>query len=528
MGKKILKIISFIFENTVVKVCLYLAAIMLIFQFYGIFDQEGLSWQTVGMRLLELFTDKETLAVFMAAIVSIALAKLIMWCNAFLEESKKLEDNHHKIISVYNGHEKSMSKMTADQVANYKMEENMYDKKGQFMFLFRRHIQAFHPNELRNTVKDPYSKKYTDVQTDIDTFKRGALYLPTLNVFANVKGDTQLVFRDSDELYQLPDFVMSNARNLLAAHKNSKRTNNSTVRLKDVDYRDGKLELATQRSMYFHMLITNRCMDYQFDDGLTIRTVYEYNNTISPLDQSVLGNQIGINGLILSRDGYVLIEKRDHTKITWKNKFAQSISLAMKVNDLKLKDTTIASDPQTAETIFKRIIEKTVMDNFGLTPKDYETFTVQENFLGFARDLLEGGKPNLYFYIVTKYDAAQLAQLLAKNAAWNQPAQKTGDPKPLQTDKLRSDYYLVPFEDLKVNFEYKMKVDRRRSAYWIRRHVHPRVSRRAHMAETVRHWAGRTFEPVICRECGEALLVTLAYLEICQDRIQAIRNKEEE
>ena len=523
MGKKILKIISFVFDNAWVKVGLYIFAILLIFQFYGIFDPVGLSWETVGQRLLELFTDKETLAVFMAALVSIALARLILWCNAFLEESKKLEDNHHKIISIYGGHKKAGSTLSDATDQNFETRENLYGKDGEFMFLFQQHIKFFHKSEAKNPVEDPYSQKYADVQEDIDTFRNGKLYLPTLNIFANVRGDTDLVFRDSPELYQLPDFVMDNARHLLDAHKNSKRTNNSTVRLTDINYRGQTLELVTQRSMYFHMLITN--MDYEFDDGLTIRTVYEYNKKISPLNRSVLGNQIGINGLILSRDGYVLMEKRDHTKITWKNKFAQSISLAMKVNDLKLENgDTIESSPEAAEAIFKRIIEKTVRDNFGLVPADYETFTVKENFLGLARDLLEGGKPNLYFYIVTKYDAAELTQMLEQNAAISKQTAGKAGKKPLQTDKLRSDYYLVPYQDIRVNFHYQMRVNRKQ-AYWVRRRVYPRVSRKVHLAESLRRWAGRTLSPVLCRECGEALLVTLAYLEICQDRIDAIRNQ---
>lgn len=519
MKKKILKFVSRFFARPIVRVSIYIFSIILIFYFYGVFDSFNRSFVEVLRRILNVFTSEDTLSVFLAAIFSISLAKFIKRCDYYLEESMKIDDNHHKIISIYSGHEKS------DETEILASGENYYNKNGSFMLLNSDHISVFSRRDLNNHVKDKYSKKYEDVQQDINDFDRGfgRLYLPSLNVFANIKGDTKLLFNDSKDVFQLPDFVMQNARNLLAAHKNSKRTNNSTVRLTDFSYSNGTLTLDTQRSMYFHMLITNRCMDYEFDEGLTVRTVYEYNKTVSPLNKSVFGNQIGINGLILSSDGYVLIEKRDHNKITWKNKFAQSISLALKVSDLKLgENATIGSSSEVANSKFKSIIEKTVKDNFGLIPDDYDEFCVENNFLGIARDLLEGGKPNMYFYLTTKCNAEELVQLLEKNAARSVPENGL---KPLQTSKLSSDYYLVPYEDLCINFNYSMKVNRRNSAYWIHRRIFPRETRINHFADRLRHKTERFFSPVIKRECGEAFLVTLSYLELCKNRIEAIKNK---
>ncbi len=526
MKKKLLKLVSALFDNMLAKILFYIACVLVIFYFYGIFQGDDLTIKIIGGRILDVFTSEDTLEVFLAAITSIALADMLKRCDAALEESRKVEDNHHKIISVYSGHRKALEKTEKSQAAENQEGKNIYNPDGKYMLLVKPHTQIFHKSELKNYVKDPFSPKYDDVQKDIDTFLEGKLYLPTLNVYANVEGNTDLIFEDSEDIFQLPDFIMENARSLLDAHKNSKRKNNSTVRLSDLSYENGVVRLKTQRSMYFHMLITNRCMDYEFDKGLTMRTVYEYNKTITPLNRSVFGNQIGINGLILSRDGYVLVEKRDNTKITWKNKFAQSISLAMKVSDLKLKPgETIGDTPQAAENIFRNIIQKTVRDNFGLLPEDYEAFTVRENFMGIARDLLEGGKPNMYFYIVTKHDAKDLARILKENAAVTTKTDDRAEKVALQTDKLNSDYYLVPYDAFKVNFHYQLRINRKDSAYWIRRHVHPRVSHRADKAERIRHKICSNLRPWIRYECGEALLVTMAYLEICHNRIQAIRDK---
>lgn len=518
MKKKILKFIRKCFDSTLAKIITYIILIIVIFHFFGVFSSLGRSFTEIFGRIFAIFTSEDTLSIFLAGIFSIIIAIIVKQFDSLLEESSKISDNHHKVISSYSGHPKT------DKSEILSKEDNFCDKSGGFMALHGEHITVFSKSELKNDVKDKYSKEYAVVQGDRDAFNagKGKLYLPSLNVFSNVYGDTKIVFDDSKNVYQLPDFVMQNALKLLAAHKSSKRSNNSTVRLNDFSYADKTLTLDTQRSMYFHMLITNRCMDYEFDDGLTIRNVYEYNSKITALHKSVFGNQIGINGLILSSDGYVLVEKRDHKKITWKNKYAQSISLALKVSDLKLKDRdTIIGTPEAANAHFKGIIEKTAKDNFGLVPEDYYSFSVEDNFLGIARDLLEGGKPNMYFYLTTKHTGKELWELLEKNASLDE---KQGSVSPLQTSKLSSDYYLIPYEDIRVNFNYAMKVDRR-SSYWIRRRIYPRVSAFRATRDRLRHCLGRVFNPILTRECGEALLVTVAFLELCKERIDAIKNK---
>ncbi len=520
MKKKIMKFIRRCFDNAFVKVLIYIVLVLIIFYFFGVFDSFDQSITEIFRRIFDIFTSEDTLSIFLAAIFSIAIARIVKRFDFYLEESSKISDNHHKVISTYNGHPKT------DKSEIFGIDGNYCNKDGSFMALHNEHITVFRESELKNEVKDTYSKEYKIVQQDRDFFNhgKGKLYLPSLNVFSNVKGDTKIVFNDSKSFHQLPDFVMQNALNLLAAHKNSNRSNNSTVRLNDFSYDNGILTLDTQRSMYFHMLITNRCMDYEFDDGLTIRNVYEYSSKISPLHKSVLGNQIGINGLILTKDGYVLVEKRDHKKITWKNKFAQSISLALKVSDLKLDSSDIiGGTPEDANKKFKGIIQKTVKDNFGLIPEDYLEFSVEDNFLGIARDLLEGGKPNMYFYLTTKYTAKELTALLEKNAARSHTDIEK-DIAPLQSSKFSSDYYLIPYEDIRVNFNYAMKVNRY-SSFWIRRRIYPRETRFHSMQDKLRHSLGMVFNPVIKRECGEALLVTMAFLELCKERIDAIKNK---
>ncbi len=512
MNKRFLKFVSGFFSKPIVQVAFYLLGIFVIFLISGVFADRATSLE----KIINIISAQETISVFLAGILSLGMARILKKCNYYLEESRKIDDDHHKIIQKYSGHK-------MEDIAPGK---NYFDKTGVFMYIS--HVKRIYRNELKNREKDRFSKAHRAHEEAVKLFKQKKLYLPSINVFTNLLGDTKLEFNDSCEPHKLPTFVIEHADELLLAHKHSQTRNSNTIRLKDFSSEGNTLKLTTQRSTYYHMLITNRCMDYNFSNGLSMRGLYEYEKQICPLPRSKFGNQIGINGLIVTKDGYVLVEKRDHKKTTWKNKFAQSISLALKVDGVILnEDGIIGKTSEAAEASIKKVIEKTLLDNFGLKrpesttegEPDYEPFVLEKNFLGIARDLLEGGKPNLYFFVETNHTAAAFAQKL-RTAAKNDDEETA-----LGTGKLTSDYYLVKFSDIAINYHYVMDLDRK-EAIKIERRVCPRVSRRTYAWDVVKTFFARTFVPRLRRECGEALLVTIAYMELCKDRIKYIQETE--
>lgn len=508
MTKKLLKVIHRLYNRPIVKFLAYALLILFIFSFYGVFSGEG-SGKSIFDRMLSILTSEDTLSIFLAGAVSLFLARLLRACDSYLEESYKVEDDHHLIIHKYSGHEKEAVTPDANFCSHF----------GSPMTLS--HVAKLRNKELNLKKKDRFSDEYKNILKAAEAYRNGTLSLPTVNVFTNTTGRTTLTFQDSDQLFSPPDFVIENAETLLSAHRSSTKKNSSTIRLNDFEY-DRKTEhltLVTQRTMYYHMLITNRCMDFQIGDDISIRSLYEYRSYVSRLRDSKLSNQIGINGLILTLDGYVLVEKRDRRKATWKNKFAQSISLALKEADLGLgKHPIIGSSPEDAENLFSQVIHKTVKSNFGLTKADFLGFSINDNFLGLARDLLEGGKPNLYFYVTANYTAAELKKKLEDIA-------RSDGEKALKTDKLRSEYYLIPFDDFRIGFNYTASPNRR-TVLRVFRRLRPRSSRMAQFREKSGHRLKTLFHPKYTRECGEALLVTLAYLEQCRHRIPALNGKE--
>lgn len=541
MKKRLLKFFSKLFSNTIVQIAFYLLGIILIFLISGVFDNFQISLN----KIVNLLSAQETISVFLAGLLSLGVARIIKRCDYYLEESLKIEDDHHKIIRKYNGH----PKLDIEQGKNY------FNKTGVLMKV--RHTKAIHKSEWKNREKDKFSKTYWTNEKELLEFSQNKLYTPSVNVFTNVLGDTKIVFDDSNESHKLPTFIIEHADELLLAHKNSSTRNNDTVRLNDFDY-DGKtLTLHTQRSTYYHMLITNRCMDYSFANGLTIRNLYEYRSQICPLHKSKFGNQIGINGLIITSDGYVLLEKRDHKKTTWKNKFAQSISLALKEGEIVVGEKgVIGNTAKDASEGLKYVIQNTIRKNFGLTDKDFKEFKLETNFLGLARDLLEGGKPNLYFFVETKCTAKELAKKIKKNAGNAKSVhaaekelkrikgfgfdKKTKEDTAellekikeattsiskgsvISTEKMSSDYYLVKFSDIKINYNYVLNLDKKK-AIKVKRKVHPRVTLRSHIWDTLKCFSLRIFAPKLQRECGEALIATISYLELCKDRIDSLK-----
>ena len=503
MKKKIYKFLKKVFSNFWVRIIGLTAAIAAIFALAGAFDSFTAFWTEIK----EFITSGDTISLVVVAAVSLIIASFALRGRKFLEESMKVEDDHHKIVCKYSGHAKTDPK------------KEPYTPDGASMYLTNLPADRKTP---RNPEGDKHSSAYKARKKDIDDYMKGKLYLPSVNVYANVDGNTQVKIVDTDEKFELPRFVRDNALALMEAHGDSSFSNNVTIRLNDLTVDDGnKLTLKTGRSQYFDMLITNRCMDYKLNDLLSLRDVFESGSTVSPIGESQLGNQIGINGLIFTRDGYLLVEKRGYNKAIWKNKFAQPISLAMKKSSIEcLKTGKTITD--SADKVFEDIILGTIKTNFGLTAEDILQFDLSRNFMGVARDLLEGGKPNMYFYVTVNKSAEELDAYLedkAKRASVDGASEKDKTLPKLPNDKLDSDYYLIPYEDFAISYRYNLSVKARRIIF-VKRLYAPRVSKSA------AKWDGGYYrhkcrvDGSIKREVGEALLACLYYAEACKDRLK--------
>lgn len=125
----------------------------------------------------------------------------------------------------------------------------------------------------------------------------------------------------------------------------------------------------------------------------------------------------------------------------------------------------------------------------------------------------------MYFYVIADMTAAELKDKLQEKAADAAKKAEKDDLPAIFGTKLDSDLYLVPLDDIAINFGYELKLDPRRIIY-VRRRFAPRVTRLRQRfdgtAYRVRRALGMPFE----KECGEALLACLYYADLCGERIE--------
>ena len=95
---------------------------------------------------------------------------------------------------------------------------------------------------------------------------------------------------------------------------------------------------------------------------------------------------------------------------------------------------------------------------------------------------------------------------------------------PLKTEKLSSKYYLVDYKDIKIDFYYSLKLPRK-NVVKVPRIVYPRSNKFKQFMDNFGYKMSSVFKKYLEYDCGEALLVTLSYLELCQQRIKAIKDK---
>ncbi|MEE1005929.1 MAG: sugar kinase [Acutalibacteraceae bacterium] len=524
--QKLVKKIRLLVNNPIFKMVGYILCIVALI----IFIKELNSYATIKEALLSVINNDATVSIFAVGIFTLLLRAVTYWLDSMLEEENKTESNHRLIIRQYNGHKNTLL--------------STFNRSGAFLKIYAPNLET--ERYVKNYEKDKYSKNYAAYERELEAsgfprIKNGqktearpdaALTLSSLSIYANNKNNplNEIVITDIDRRYPLPKYIQYNSQDLLKAHSTTSfKRNEATIRLSDIDYSNNRLHLFTERSTYYEMLMTNRCMDFEYQPNMTLRQIYEYAETITDIAESKLSNQIGINGLISTSDGYLLVEKRDRSKSTWKDKFSQPISLAMKKKDIKEHLEKAELNNNDVSDIFLSIIDKTLLSNYGVSIKngDY-TFDIKQNFLGLARDLLEGGKPNLYFAVTLNIDAKTLKSRMEEMASKKADIEK--NISQLENSKLKSHFYLIKKEEVKIDYNYIMTLKRKgrnRDWYHVNRIKRPRSNIVKCTLNSARHFFYWIFQSTYQRECSEAFMVSIAYMQIFDSDVSIKKETEE-
>jgi hypothetical protein len=208
------------------------------------------------------------------------------------------------------------------------------------------------------------------------------------------------VIDDSHKTLELDDYISSNFAELIDAHTRSRVENSITIRLDDVKLTDeNTYTFYLSRSTYFNHLVTNRAIDFQLNDGLTLRQVYDFGPYVTDLNKSKMSNHIGINALVFLNDGHLIVPRRRNDSTISKNQITSSI--AVKFNFPKGKKPF---DTLTKENLFKDSILEALDSRLHICDEyiDNAGDNIEINFLGVGMNIYEGGKPQMYFSVYLK------------------------------------------------------------------------------------------------------------------------------
>ena len=123
---------------------------------------------------------------------------------------------------------------------------------------------------------------------------------------------------------------------------------------------------------------------------------------LEALSESCLANHVGINGLVFSNDGFMVFQRRSAKVFTNPNQLCPGFSGAIKLADIKNRRSGI-------ENLAEMDIFREMFEELGIKEK----MITQHRFLGLSRELLRGGKPEMFFGVELAMCAADIQKCMS-------------------------------------------------------------------------------------------------------------------
>ncbi|HEY1350167.1 MAG TPA: toll/interleukin-1 receptor domain-containing protein [Ktedonobacteraceae bacterium] len=254
------------------------------------------------------------------------------------------------------------------------------------------------------------------------TTEQGSVIVPQALVYENTAHLPLEAFRfqvDSrSPAYTLPRDIKGKAEHLLALHRqrNRRMFDSATIRLNRVEAGAQGVTFVVSRAHYFDYVATNYSIDARLDDwSVSLREQVHPPGRLDALDASPLANHIGLGALLFTADNFVVLPVRSRRGVNiWQGEIGPSVSGATSysrdIHRLKKGDVAGWIAGEAAEELN---LEGTHIETHGV------------HLLGVTRELLRGGKPEMFFFaqlniprseverrFVTAQDRAENAELL--------------------------------------------------------------------------------------------------------------------
>lgn len=230
------------------------------------------------------------------------------------------------------------------------------------------------------------------------------------------------------KIYRLPQLIEDNFDEIMKAHSASEKYNQLCVRVDKWRMEKEKFVMHTSRTTYYDTLVTNRAMDFKWKNGMTVRERYFFGPFIPELKHSVLSNHLGCNGFIETADGYISLVKRTGTTTVAKHVYGGSFGMVPKIRHMVEPDKQKLKDDGILRSVKEEICEK-----YNLSGEEMER--MMGHVVAAYRDIVEGGKPQLLFYIKLNVSKDDIKERLKRRTFWSKGKAKNG--KALNARKLR-------------------------------------------------------------------------------------------
>lgn len=217
-------------------------------------------------------------------------------------------------------------------------------------------------------------------------------------VIQNINNDfTFEVCDNPNDIFHYNEFIGQYYLDLISSHSSSKFDNCKTIRMCDFEkVGDKSYKFTLGRSNFFAHMVTNRAVDYNLGNNLTLRRQFEYGPFIKPLKESQFSNHVGINGLVFLEDEYLFLPIRKANSTISKKCVTSSIATRLTFPSGN-EDLPITKEYLLRDNIIQNLKNRLFID---ITLLKQENIDIK--FLGFGQNIYEGGKPQMYFSVVLK------------------------------------------------------------------------------------------------------------------------------
>lgn len=228
------------------------------------------------------------------------------------------------------------------------------------------------------------------------THKNEEIRIPQILIFDNIEKNLKLsqitlkIRKDSfildEKEKKLTDIFFNKWKKYLRKYAHC--SNGKNCRLTNI--KGTKFELQYVR--YENYVRTNLILDARKKkEDKTLRERVHSNGRLEELSDSKLANNLGINFLLFTEDGFLVLQKRS-TEVAFRcGEICPSSSGTVDDNDFIQTESTLGEMPILRETCEELGVDK--------DKKNYKKLV----FLGITRELVRGGEPEMFFFAETKY-----------------------------------------------------------------------------------------------------------------------------